>query len=124
MYEYDQLYSFDTYKGVKIFIQLFEQQYYAYGYENGTCLCEGSGYNPEKLLEEIKLEIDKEKQMRHFVEDDYYTKNGEITFNKKTNLYTVWDETYAYTVGTTQYPKVAEAMLEAYIKYYLEGENK
>lgn len=43
-----------------------------------------------------------------------------ITFDPNTNEYTVWDETQAYTVGTTCYPKVAEAMMDAYIKYYLE----
>jgi hypothetical protein len=42
-----------------------------------------------------------------------------ITFDEVTKLYTVWDETQAYEVGTTWYPKVAEAMVEAYGKFYL-----
>jgi hypothetical protein len=50
------------------------------------------------------------------------TKNGEITFDPETNLYTVWDETYAYTVGTTYYSLVAKDMLESYCKNYL-GDN-
>ena len=50
------------------------------------------------------------------------TKNGSITYDLTTNLYTVWDETYAYTVGETQYPLVAKAMLEAYCSCYL-GDN-
>lgn len=50
-----------------------------------------------------------------------YKLGREITFDNETNYYTVWDETYAYPVGMTQYLKVAEAMLEAYIEHYLEG---
>jgi hypothetical protein len=50
------------------------------------------------------------------------TKNGEITFDPQTNLYEVWDETWAYTVGTTQYPLVAKDMLESYCRNYL-GDN-
>ena len=42
-----------------------------------------------------------------------------ITWDEKTG-YTVWDETQAYEVGTTWYPKVAEAMMDAYGLYYLE----
>jgi len=42
------------------------------------------------------------------------TKNGEITFDPETKLYEVWAETFAYTVGTTQYPLVAKDMLESY----------
>ncbi len=57
------------------------------------------------------------------VEEEYYTPNGEITFNKELSLYTVWDETYSNIVGTTFYPKVAEAMLDAYCKVYLDGEQ-
>lgn len=45
--------------------------------------------------------------------------NGEITFNLLTKQYTVWDETYSNTVCTTNYPKVAEAALTAYMEYYL-----
>ena len=48
-------------------------------------------------------------------------KSKEITFDKETNEYIVWDETYTYTVGRTQYSKVAIAMLDAYCKYYLEA---
>lgn len=51
------------------------------------------------------------------------TPNGEITYDETTKLYTVWDETYAYEVGTTHYPKVAEAMLQAYCDYYVDGEQ-
>lgn len=50
------------------------------------------------------------------------TKNGEITFDPETKLYEVWDETFAYTVGTTQYPLVAKDMLESYCRNYL-GDN-
>lgn len=48
-----------------------------------------------------------------------YTKNGEITFNTETKEYTVWDENYSDTVCVTNYPKVAEAALDAYAKHYL-----
>lgn len=50
------------------------------------------------------------------IEDKY--KNF-ITLDMETGEYTVWDETQAYTIGTTYYAKVAEAMLDAYCKYYL-----
>lgn len=49
-----------------------------------------------------------------------------ISYDSETKEYTVWDETQAYTIGTTCYPKVAEAMLQAYCTYYLnymEGEQ-
>lgn len=49
-----------------------------------------------------------------------YTDNGEITFNTETKEYTVWDETYSDVVGTTWYPKVAEAMLKVYVERYLD----
>lgn len=53
--------------------------------------------------------------MKHFHEDEYfYTENGEITFNKTTGVYTVWDECYANIVCTTVYPYVAEAALKVY----------
>jgi hypothetical protein len=50
------------------------------------------------------------------------TKNGEITYDETTRLYTVWDETYAEEVGSTGYLEVAKAMLHAYCVYYLEVE--
>lgn len=43
-----------------------------------------------------------------------------ITYDFETMMYTVWDETQAYEVGTTFYPKVAEAMMDAYGLYYLD----
>lgn len=42
-----------------------------------------------------------------------------ITWDENTG-YTVWDETQAYEIGTTWYPKVAYAMMDAYTTYYLE----
>lgn len=61
--------------------------------------------------------------MRHYHEDEYfYTNNGEITYNKQTGIYTVWDETYANIVCTTVYPSIAEAALEWYCAY-LEGKQ-
>lgn len=62
--------------------------------------------------------------MKQFEENEYYyTPNGEITFNETTGMYTVWDETYAYTVCVTQYPFIAEAALELYCKYLNEGQE-
>ena len=52
----------------------------------------------------------------------HVTKNGSITYDFTTQLYTVLDETFCYTVGETQYRLVAKAMLEAYCKHYL-GDN-
>lgn len=52
------------------------------------------------------------------------TPNGEITFDPVKREYTVWDETYAYTVCTTNYPKVAEAALKAYGDYYLNEDQE
>lgn len=49
------------------------------------------------------------------------TENGEICKDLNTKEYVVFDETYAYEVGRTHYPKCAEAMLEAYCEEYLEG---
>jgi hypothetical protein len=63
---------------------------------------------PDEVVGAIKEEV-----------DEKYTKNGEITFNPKTGEYTVWNETYSETVCLTNYPKVAEAALEAYAKHYL-----
>lgn len=51
-----------------------------------------------------------------YIEEKY---RNFITFDSVTRIYTVWDETQAYTIGETSYPKVAEAMLDAYSKYYL-----
>ena len=53
--------------------------------------------------------------------EENYTENGEITFNKVLKEYTVWDETYTDIICKTAYPKVAEAALNAYGEYYLEG---
>lgn len=52
-----------------------------------------------------------------------YTENGEITYNTLTGEYTVWDETYAYIVCKTNYPKVAEAALQAYDEHYLDKQS-
>ena len=49
---------------------------------------------------------------------DLYKKH--ITYDFETMMYTVWDETGAYIVGVSQYPKVAEAIMDAYTKYYLD----
>lgn len=51
-----------------------------------------------------------------YVKEEY---TNFITFNPITQMYTVWDETQAHIVGETSYPKVAEAMIDAYCKYYL-----
>jgi hypothetical protein len=51
--------------------------------------------------------------------DEKYTENGEITFNKLTGVYTVWNETYSDHVCITNYPKIAEAALATYAKHYL-----
>lgn len=56
--------------------------------------------------------------------DEKYTENGEITFNPITKVYTVWDETYADKVCTTNYPQVAIAALKAYSEHYLEIPNQ
>lgn len=55
--------------------------------------------------------------------DTRYTKNGEITYDKLSKEYTVWDETYASTVCVTPYPIVAEQALRVYAKEYLDVEN-
>lgn len=52
------------------------------------------------------------------------TPNGEITFDPVKREYTVWDETYADTVCTTCYPKVAEAALKAYVDYHLNKDQE
>lgn len=49
------------------------------------------------------------------------TPNGEICYDPENKMFTVFDETYIYTVGETQYPIVAYTMLCAYCDYYLEG---
>lgn len=48
-----------------------------------------------------------------------YTENGEITYDKLSREYTVWDETFTSTVCVTSYPKVAEAALVIYSEHYL-----
>jgi hypothetical protein len=53
----------------------------------------------------------------------FITKNGEITLDKTTGIYTVWDETYADVVGDTKYLPIAEVMLETYKRVYLDGEQ-
>lgn len=47
------------------------------------------------------------------------TTNGEISFDAVNKEYIVFEETYAYEVGRTSYPKVAVSMLETYVKNYL-----
>lgn len=46
--------------------------------------------------------------------------NGEISYDTITKEYVVFEETYAYEVGRTCYPKVATTMLKTYAKEYLE----
>jgi len=48
------------------------------------------------------------------------TPNGEITWDPKTGLYTVWEETYANTVGTTNDLEVAYVALQLYAAIYLD----
>ena len=48
------------------------------------------------------------------------TFNGEICYDTGLGKYVVYDETYTYLVGTTNYPLVALAMLESYCEEYLE----
>lgn len=47
------------------------------------------------------------------------TDNGEICYDTKERVFDVWDETYAYKIGTTSYPLVAYHMLESYGENYL-----
>lgn len=47
------------------------------------------------------------------------TKNGEITLDRETNRYTVWDETYSNAVCVTRYLLIAEAALKIYTENYL-----
>ena len=59
--------------------------------------------------------------MREIDDGEYfYTKNGEITYNENTNLFTVWDECYANVVCTTSYPFIAKAALEQYCAWLHE----
>ena len=44
----------------------------------------------------------------------YHTKNGEITLDTTTNMYTVWDETYSNTLCVTRDLHVAEHVLRRY----------
>ena len=79
-----------------------------------------------RLLSDIDTIISLEKQLKLLNDavntdskEERYTENGEITFNKETGMYTVWDETYSDTICKTQYPKIAEAALSTYSKHYL-----
>ncbi len=45
--------------------------------------------------------------------------NGEICYNTLDKTFTVWDETYAFEVGSTTYPLVAYSMLNSYAENYL-----
>lgn len=47
------------------------------------------------------------------------TTNGEICFDAVNKEYIVFEETYAYEVGRTSYPKVATNMLKVYSEEYL-----
>jgi hypothetical protein len=49
------------------------------------------------------------------------TENGEITFDPKTELFTVWDETYAGIVTTT---RTEEGAYEALYKYAASLDEK
>ncbi len=47
------------------------------------------------------------------------TKNGEITLDQTTGLYTVWEVTYFDKVCVTEYLPVAKLALEWYVEEYL-----
>lgn len=49
-----------------------------------------------------------------------YMNKGYITYDEESLLYTVWDETSAYPVGSTYYGAIAVVMHDEYCKY-LEG---
>ena len=51
------------------------------------------------------------------------TPNGVICYNPEKKIFTVFDETYTYTVGETSYPMVAFTMLCSYCDYYLDGKG-
>ena len=51
------------------------------------------------------------------------TTNGEISYDVDSQIFVVYDETYAYEVGRTSYPLVALHMLQAYCKHYLGEDN-
>lgn len=76
-----------------------------------------------KYLEQV-MEFDKgdrHKKYSLLTRPNYVkaTTNGEISYDYKEQTYVVYEETYAYGVGRTPYPKVAVAMLECYCKEYL-----
>lgn len=50
------------------------------------------------------------------------TENGEICYDTEACLFIVFDETYCYEVGTTNYPLVAVSVLETYTSEYLKEE--
>lgn len=61
--------------------------------------------------------------MKQISENEYYyTNNGEITYNRTTGMYTVWDETYVNKVCKTPYEFIAKSALELYCQYLDEGQ--
>jgi len=52
-------------------------------------------------------------------EEINYTKNGEITWNKTTGEFKVYNETYTDVICTTQYLKIAEIALKIYAEDFL-----
>lgn len=54
-----ELYSFDKYKGVKIFVEVHNGTYYGVGEVNGTTLYEAQGGSGSLVLNRIKDQIDK-----------------------------------------------------------------
>lgn len=54
----DELYSFDNYMGVKVFVHYEHTgKYYGEGYANGNCLYKVSGHDPLEILSTIKQQI-------------------------------------------------------------------
>jgi hypothetical protein len=49
-----------------------------------------------------------------------HTKNGEITYNKKTGEYKVFDETYSEVICITPYQLIAETALKIYGDTFLK----
>lgn len=57
-----ELYSFDKYKGVKIFVEVEGDTYYGVGQVNGTTLYEAQGGTGSLVLSHIKDQIDKDEE--------------------------------------------------------------
>jgi hypothetical protein len=53
----EELYSYCKYMGCGIYIEHVDNKYYGYGYANGACLYEASGYCPVKVEQNIKNQI-------------------------------------------------------------------